>query len=107
MNVNLTTLGKVAKLTVLNIYMPKGNTEKHKHKTFYAAIITHMKNMHKTYAENICIVGHHPTFQNQPRLHPQVMHQSCAYLQSLSTQADIMSRGPASTDIAYHIISIM
>ena len=59
--------------------------------------------MHKTYAENICIVGHYPTFQNQPRLHPQVMHQSRAYLQSLSTQADIMSRGPASTDIAYHI----
>ena len=58
--------------------------------------------MHKTYAENICIVGHHPTFQNQPRLHPQVMHQIRAYLQSLSTQADIMSRGPASTDIAYH-----
>ena len=33
----------------------------------------------------------------------QVVHQSRAYLQSLSTQADIMSRGPASTDIAYHI----
>ena len=87
--------------------MPKGNTEKHKHKTFYAAMITHMKNMHKTYAENICIVGHHPTFQDQLPLHPQVVHQSRAYLQSLSTQADIMSRGPASTDIAYHIISII
>ena len=87
--------------------MPKGITEKHKHKTFYAAIITHMKNMHKTYAENICIVWHHPTFQNQLPLHPQVRHQSRAHLQSLSTQADIMSRGPASTDIAYHIIPIM
>jgi len=87
--------------------MPKGNTEKHKHKTFYAAIITYMKNMLKTYAENICIVGHHPTFQDQLPLHPQVVHQSRAYLQSLSTLADIMSRGPASTDIAYHIISII
>ena len=39
MNEKLTTLGKAAKLMVLNIYMPKGNTEKHKHKTCYAAII--------------------------------------------------------------------
>ena len=41
MNVNLTTLGRAAKLAALNIYMPKGNTEKHKHKTCYAAIIIH------------------------------------------------------------------
>ena len=38
MNVKLTTLGKAAKLAALNIYMPKGNTEKHKRKTCYAAI---------------------------------------------------------------------
>ena len=51
-------------------------------KTCYNAINTHMKNMHKTYAENICTVGHHPTFQNQLPYIP-IMRLRCAYLQSL------------------------
>ena len=44
MNVKITTIGRAAKLTALNNYTPKGNTEKHKHKTCLTDIIyTHEK----------------------------------------------------------------
>ena len=38
--------------------------------------------------------------------HPNHASKTCLPVEP-STQADIMSRGPASTDIAYHIISII
>ena len=107
MNVNLTTLGRVPKLTVLNIYMPKGNTEKHRHKTCLTDIIyTHRKHSKNIYGK-----------YRHRRAPFHLPNTNCAYIPihaselclpaKPSTQADIMSQGPASIDIAYHTISII